>query len=394
MKKVVVAMSGGVDSSVAAALLKDQGFAVEGVFMKNWSPQNSQSLTDCPWETDQNDAAAVCEVLGIPFRSVNFEREYKDKVVDYFLREYAAGRTPNPDVMCNKEIKFDAFLKMAEEMGADYIATGHYARVIDDKLYRGIDGRKDQSYFLWTLDPNKLSKTLMPVGEYRKDQIRLMAKEYGLPTASKKDSQGICFIGHLDLKGFLMDNIVSKMGDTYLVGKAEVGNNKVERLAAAQLIGRHSGSMYYTIGERGGNIIDNKLWKKLRNSVDVPPVYVLAKDFEKNIVFVTDDHEDRDFYDQIVTIEDWQLCINNQYYTNNDKALDQAAIDTLKTMAFQQLLQCQIRYQQKQANIISDIIVDGNTLQIQVSDKLWALAPGQSLVIYNNEEVIGGGIIH
>jgi tRNA-specific 2-thiouridylase len=375
MKKVIVAMSGGVDSSVAAALLQRQGFEVEGMFMKNWSPDSIQGLTDCPWEEDQADAAAVCEKLGIPFRSINFEKEYKERVVDYFLAEYAAGRTPNPDVMCNKEIKFKAFLAEAEKMGADLIATGHYAQKLekDGRLYvgRGMDAGKDQSYFLWNLNQDQLARTIFPLGELPKSEVRKLAEEFGLPTAKKKDSQGICFIGHIDLKKFLFEHLTSQPGEVFLLSPYESGRGLDERLQKADLIGRHRGSIFHTIGERAGELIDNGLYRKLRNGQDVPPVYVLYKDTASNRLYLTDDAKDPQLSSGQLVLEQWHL-------NEGDKS---------------ESLTCQVRYQQREVIEIQSISKEGNDVRVSVSPALWAVAPGQSLVIYNGSRLVGGGVV-
>ena len=371
MKKIVVAMSGGVDSSVAAALLQQQGYEVEGMFMKNWSPDTIQSLTDCPWEQDQADAAAVCEKLGIPFRSINFEKEYKERVVDYFLREYAAGRTPNPDVMCNKEIKFDAFLKAATEMGADHIATGHYARVEERdgrfRLLRGVDAKKDQSYFLYALNQEQLSRSVFPLGEMTKDKVRELAIQFDLPTAQKKDSQGICFIGHIDLKKFLMEEIAAKPGATYLLPEYDPAKTFEERLKASYWVGRHLGAMYYTVGERAGNIVDNGIYRRLRNGADVKPTYVVHKDGERGIIYVTDRHDDLDFGVYGVELEAFDGIVPEGKLT------------------------AQIRYQQRDMATVESI--EGATIRFAKATPLMAVAEGQSLVLYKKDEVVGGGIV-
>lgn len=372
MSKVIVAMSGGVDSSVAAALLKEQGHEVESIFMKNWSPETSQSLTDCPWEQDQADAAAVCEVLGIPFRSINFEREYKERVVDYFLGEYAAGRTPNPDVMCNKEIKFRVFLDEAMKTGADYIATGHYARKIeiDGRFYvgRGFDQAKDQSYFLWTLNQEQLRRTMFPVGELPKARVRELAASFGLPTASKKDSQGICFIGHLDLKKFLQEHITAKPGITMLV--PEGGDSFEERIAAAVEIGRHLGAMFYTIGERAGELMDNKKYKQIRNR-EVLPVYVIHKDAGRNLIYLTDEPHDPDLLTRSCRLENPWIA----------PEFDETE------------LTCQVRYQQKIRVEVSSISHIQDQVLVHTKQPMQAVAEGQSLVFYHQDMVVGGGII-
>ena len=283
IKTIYVAMSGGVDSSVAAALLKKQGYDVVGVFMKPWSPvietrDKRQETSFCLWRQDREDAMRAAAVLGIPLLTWDFSREYKKEVGDYMIREYKAGRTPNPDVMCNKEIKFGLFLKMALKEGADFIATGHYIKIKKSKIknqnnkskfkniYRLFKAKylnKDQSYFLWTLTQKQLKHCLFPIGRYTKPEVRKMAKKFGLSNHDKKDSQGVCFIGQLDMKEFLKKYIKSRAG-------------KIIDLAGKQ-VGTHDGASYYTIGQRHGLNIGN----------GQGPYFVTGKDIKKNIIYVS-----------------------------------------------------------------------------------------------------------
>jgi len=380
-EKVIVAMSGGVDSSVAAALLQQQGYQVEGVFMKNWSPESMQSLTDCPWEQDQADAAAVCAHLQIPFRSINFEREYKERVVDYFLAEYAAGRTPNPDVMCNKEVKFAVFLEQALAAGAEKVATGHYAQIRKMgetyHLYKGIDPKKDQSYFLYTLGQEQLSRVIFPLGGYRKPEVRELAKQFKLPTAEKKDSQGICFIGHLDLKKFLMEHISAKPGETYLL-PPYAGQAYQERRARAERVGEHDGVMFYTVGERAGQVVDNGRYRQLRDNADVPVLYVLDKDVEGNLLYITEAHNDPGFLAGTVWLEEW---------SSPTEHFPQGPLEGHT---------CQVRYHQEPAVRVHSITSYNNRVRVETgtTPAVWATAAGQSLVVYGpDDEVVGGGVI-
>jgi tRNA-specific 2-thiouridylase len=382
MAKIIVGMSGGVDSSVAAALLQEQGHQVEGMFMKNWSPNTLQSLTDCPWEQDQADAEAVCNHLGIPFRSVNFEEEYKNKVVDYFLREYEAGRTPNPDIMCNKEIKFRVFLDKARELGAEGIATGHYARQWSGELHRGKDDHKDQSYFLYALDKEQLSQALFPVGELTKPEVREKAVALGLPTATKKDSQGICFIGHLDLKKFLMEQIGARAGRTYLLPEYSPSRPFAERVKRALVVGEHRGSIFYTVGERAGEAIDNGVLRSYTGAADTKPVYVVATEAESNRMYVSLDRNDLDLSTTSILLESWQTTGGSS---------DMGIVSALDVLAKSGSLSVQARYQQQPVTVHS-VREEQGRIHVETAP-LWAVAPGQSLVLYEGDRVWGGGVV-
>jgi tRNA-specific 2-thiouridylase len=388
--RVAVAMSGGVDSSVAAAMLVEQGYAVEGVFMKNWSPESSQALRDCPWEADQADAAAVCAKLGIPFRSVNFEREYYEKVVSYFLGEYQAGRTPNPDVLCNKEIKFRVLLEQVRVWGAEYLATGHYARIGRGEggepcLLRGLDRDKDQSYFLWGLNREQLERSLFPIGHLQKKEVRAVAARYGLPNATKKDSQGICFIGRLDIKKYLHEHLKSYPGSTYLVPPWYMGSTLEGRMQQSIPVGEHRGTIYYTIGERAGESLDNRRYRQIRERTDVRPVYVLAKEEERRALYVTDDPQDPHFFRREITLEGW-------WSTGGDE-------EGITTPLPAGEWTCQVRYHQKERvaiAAISPLVSESMPAQgytVVTVEPLRAVASGQSLVAYAGERVMGGGII-
>lgn len=356
---IVVAMSGGVDSSVAAAILQEQGHQVQGIFMKNWSPETGQSLSDCPWMEDQRDAEAVCQKLRIPFRAINFEREYKDQVLRYTLQEYAVGRTPNPDILCNKEIKFGVLLKLAKSLGADKIATGHYARINQEgQLVRGVDQSKDQSYFLYALDQQQLSQSLFPLGEYKKSEVRQMAESYQLPTATKKDSQGICFIGNLDLKTFLREHLPEVEGRIFL-GDAVIGSSL--------------DTLFYTVGERVGRLVDNRLYHKLISEGDVPPLFVWKKDGSD--LHVSPDANDPRFLATGLTLETWQ----GKRVQNNISGLS-----------------VQARYQQKELVPLRKIEhLENGMTQLNLGEPfIHSVASGQSAVVYSAEGVVlGGGII-
>jgi len=335
---VYVAMSGGVDSSVAAALLKKRGYEVVAVFMKQWSP-TGQNMP-CIWKQEREDAMRAAVALDIPFKTWDFSKEYEGEVVSYMIREYKAGRTPNPDVMCNKEIKFGLFLKKAMTEGVDYIATGHYIIKKGNKLYQARDGNKDQSYFLWTLTGKQVEKCLFPVGDYVKPEIRKLAKKSKLPNADKKDSQGVCFIGPLDVKQFLKTYIKPKKGKILCDGK---------------IIGEHDGVFYYTIGQRHG--LDIKLGGG--------PYYVISKDFKKNIIYVGKETE---LYSTECTIE--KLNWINEIPT------------------FPVRLDVKIRYRTKSVKAI--LSKDGKLEFIKPAS---AITSGQSAVFYRGQRLFGGGII-
>jgi len=352
-KKVFVGMSGGVDSSVAAALLKKQGFDVTGVFIKAWQPD----FLDCTWKDDRLDAMRVAAHLDISFITMNLEKEYKEEIVDYMVREYKAGRTPNPDVMCNKHIKFGAFWDHAMELGADYVATGHYARLKQGggavRLLAGLDKNKDQSYFLWTLKQKQLSKTLFPIGEYEKLKVRKMAEKFGLSTAKKKDSQGLCFIGKLDMKGFLKEFISEKKGDVLSE------NGKV--------VGHHDGVYFYTLGQRHGFTITEK-------GTDDNPYFVVNKDINANTLTVSNKKPDGELasgkkeikLSEINWISGEQPQEGKEYHA--------------RVRYRQELVSCTLSF--SEVGVVKVLL---NTSQIVDS--------GQSLVVYDNDECLGGGVI-
>jgi tRNA-specific 2-thiouridylase len=348
-KRVFVGMSGGVDSSVSAGLLVQAGYDVTGVFIKVWQPDWIQ----CTWREDRLDAMRVAAKLGIKFTTLDLEETYKREVVDYMIREYRAGRTPNPDVMCNRYVKFGGFFNWAMKQGADYVATGHYARIEKSgergeeqfQLLAGNDANKDQSYFLWTLGPREISKTLFPVGDIEKPEVRKLAKKFDLPNAGKKDSQGLCFIGKIDVKEFLSRYIESKKGSV-LDEKGEV-------------FGEHDGAFFFTLGERHGFTI----MKKTPND---EPYYVIAKDIAANTITVSANREAKS--NKEVTLE----------HTN----WNQGGVPTGRT------LQARSRYREALQEIIFS---DSQTAEFVEPQS--TLSPGQSLVIYDGDICLGGGII-
>jgi tRNA-uridine 2-sulfurtransferase len=298
MKRVVVGLSGGVDSSVAAYLLKEQGHEVIGMFMKNWHDSSVTLSADCPWEEDSKDALLVAEKLGIPFYTIDLSKEYKERIVDYMFAEYQAGRTPNPDVLCNREIKFDLFLKAAENIGADYVATGHYCRKEETKsddasiyhLLSGADQNKDQSYFLCQVTKEQLSKIVFPIGDLEKSEVRKIAREQELVTAEKKDSQGLCFIGKVKLPDFLQQQLKIKEGNIVEIAsdspiyssfnESTKEHNDAEPFAYSpsdgEVVGEHQGAHFYTIGQRKGLGVGGK----------VEPLFVIATNVDTNTVYV------------------------------------------------------------------------------------------------------------
>ena len=360
-KRVVVGLSGGVDSAVSAWLLKQQGFEVIGIFMKNWEDDDDSEY--CSSNIDFVDAASVADVIGIEIEHVNFAAEYKDRVFAEFLREYSAGRTPNPDILCNAEIKFKAFLDHAMRLGAEKIATGHYARVRERdgafQLLKGLDPSKDQSYFLHRLNQAQLSKTLFPVGELHKSEVRRIASEIGLPNAKKKDSTGICFIGERPFRDFL-NRYIAK----------EPGPIKDER---GRTIGQHQGLSFYTLGQRQGLGIGGVKEKGAqRGGGEHAPWFVARKDVEKNTLWVVQGHD-----------HPWLLspCL---------RALDTSWVAGTVPLAGD--MAAKTRYRQTDAVCRFEPLSE-QAFELSFTDAQWAVTPGQSAVLYDGEVCLGGGVI-
>ncbi len=346
MKHVYVGMSGGVDSSVSAALLKEQGFAVTGVYMKNWT-QDVAGVA-CPWKQDLADARAVAAAIDIPFKVFDFQDAYKQQVVDVMVAEYASGRTPNPDVMCNQEIKFKLFLEAALADGADMIATGHYARTRDGQLLRSADDNKDQTYFLYRVTSEALRRTIFPLGELTKPQVRQLAVKYDLPTASKPDSQGICFVGEVGIKAFLSQYITAEAGPV------------LERATGRQL-GTHAGAVFYTTGQRQGLGIGGGT-----------PYYVTGKDMASNTVFVTGNASD--------------LKLASDTFSMSQVHWIGAPPVGGKTY--------QIRMRHRGVLTPGEVGFRDGVWSVQLSQEVRAVTAGQSAVVYDGGIVVGGGIVN
>lgn len=344
-KKVFVGLSGGVDSSVTAALLKEQGFDVTGVYMKNWS--KDLPGFNCPWKEDFQDAKRVAVQLGIRFKMYDFETEYRQKVVNYMVTEYQAGRTPNPDIMCNQEVKFKLFLDMALEDGADFIATGHYAATKDGQLLRAKDDNKDQTYFLYRVSESAFTKTIFPLGVYSKPEVRILAKKFGLVTATKKESMGICFVGKVGIKDFLLNELGPQKHGPII----DQNNN---------IIGRHDGAIYYTIGQRHGLDVGGGF-----------PYYVTNKDMQKNEVYVTTDISDERLWHK-------KLNLTDVHWIN---------------AAPHEGSKLQVRTRHRAALVDCEIHFTKNSAEVFLKDEIRAITPGQSAVLYNGQLVLGGGII-
>lgn len=354
MKKVIVGVSGGVDSSVALILLKNQGYEVEGLFMKNWDSLINNDIEGnptiendiCPQEQDYQDALKVCQKLNVKLHRIDFVKEYWDYVFTYFLEELKKGRTPNPDVMCNKYIKFDLFIKEAKKLGADYIATGHYARIINGVLYKGLDQNKDQSYFLAQLSKEQLKNVLFPLGELTKDKVREIAREYDLITKNKKDSTGICFIGERNFKNFLQNYLPNKPGD-------------IINIDTNEKVGTHIGLMHYTIGQRKGlNIGGTK-----------ERLFTVGKDLKNNILYVAEGENNKYLYSDSCIIDN--LVINYDKKITNCKA--------------------KFRYRSKDIPVTLEYL-NNNEIQVKYENGK-SITPGQVCALYLEDRLIGSGII-
>jgi tRNA-specific 2-thiouridylase len=394
-RKVVVGLSGGVDSSVTAYLLKKQGYDVIALFMKNWHDDSVTISDECPWLEDSNDALIVAEKLGIPFQTVDLSKEYKERIVDYMFNEYERGRTPNPDVLCNREIKFDVFLKIALDLGADYVATGHYCRkgtIMNQEgthtyqLLSGVDTNKDQSYFLCQLSQEQLSKTLFPIGELTKPEVRKIAAENNLVTADKKDSQGLCFIGKVRLPDFLQQKLKPRKGIIVEVPKdskhyenvSKDFSNKEKELAYfsnkpeyvledGHVVGEHSGAHYFTVGQRKG--LDVGGTKE--------PLFVLDTDIKENIIYTGQGKDHPGLFRRTLFVKDDEL-----HWVRKDLQLkvDQT-MEVLARIRYRQSLQKATLYK-----------VEGG-LFVDFKEKQSAITEGQFVAWYQGDELLGSGVI-
>ena len=397
MKRVVVGLSGGVDSSVSAYLLQKQGYEVIGLFMKNWHDDSVTISDECPWLEDSNDALMVAEKLGIPFQTVDMSVPYKQRIVDYMFREYERGRTPNPDVLCNREIKFDTFMEYALNLGADYVATGHYCRkeeieVNGQTIYRllaGKDQNKDQSYFLCQLSQAQLSRALFPIGDLQKSEVRAIAKELGLVTAEKKDSQGLCFVGKVRLPEFLQQQLAPKKGDIIQIPSTWQGYQDKESSKLfecyedelkyyaekyhysptdGKVIGQHDGAHFFTIGQRKG----------LHVGGTVEPLFVIDTDTEKNIIYVGEGHAHPGLFRRTLFVKKEDI-----HWIRTDLAL--SLHQTMETMV-------RIRYRQPLQK--ATLYLNDSGLYIDFITPQSAITSGQFAAWYIEDELIGSGEIY
>ena len=394
MKRVVVGLSGGVDSSVAAYLLKEQGYEVIGLFMKNWHDDSVTISNECPWLEDSNDALLVAEKLGIPFQTVDLSEQYQEKIVDYMFREYEKGRTPNPDVLCNREIKFDVFMKIALSLGADYVATGHYCRKgeidVDGKpmyqLLAGVDGNKDQSYFLCQLSQEQLAKSLFPIGELTKPEVREIASQMELVTAEKKDSQGLCFIGKVRLPEFLQQKLQPKEGLIFEINSNQDIYNKEEKEFASfeeelafkaaavpyvpemgKVVGKHQGAHYFTKGQRKG----------LNVGGTAEPLYIIETDVESNIIYTGQGDQHPGLFKKALFIEKSEV-----HWIRPDLQLKSG--ETMEVMA-------RIRYRQPLQKATLHQFENG--MYVSFEEPQSAITEGQFVSWHQGEELIGSGVI-
>jgi len=387
--RVVVALSGGVASSVAAYLLTQQGYDVVGIFMKNWHDETVTISNECPWVEDSYDAMIVAEKLSIPFQTIDLSKEYQERIIDYMFNEYKIGNTPNPDVLCNREIKFDVFLEIAKNLGADFVATGHYCRVVSKKdhfeLLSGKDTNKDQSYFLCQLSQKQLSKVMFPIGELNKNEVREIAKQQNLITAEKKDSQGLCFVGKVKLPEFLQQKLKIKKGlvvkisinNSQYVDTLDYDNHSIENLKKlaksfdyslkdGTVVGEHDGAHFFTVGQRKGLAIGG--------SKD--PLFVIKTDVINNIVYVGEGKDHPGLYKKVLFIKNkdfHKVRLDIDYQNSNNE------------------YESRIRYRQPLQN--SKLVFGENGVFMIFDNLQSAISKGQFAVWYKDDELIGSGVI-
>jgi tRNA-specific 2-thiouridylase len=394
MKRVIVGLSGGVDSSVTAYLLKEQGYEVIGLFMKNWHDDSVTISDECPWLEDSNDALIVADKLGIPFQTVDLSEQYKERIVDYMFNEYEKGRTPNPDVLCNREIKFDVFMKIALDLGADYVATGHYCRKETIKkdgkqihrLLAGADGNKDQSYFLCQLSQEQLEKSLFPIGELTKPEVREIAAKADLITADKKDSQGLCFIGKVKLPDFLQQQLQPKEGVIVEISQEKESYHKivptfatkVEELAYfaekytyqqtdGKVVGTHQGAHYFTNGQRKGLAVGGT----------IEPLFVIETDVEENVIYTGQGKAHPGLYRRTLFVKDDEL-----HWVREDMGLQpDESMEVMARIRYRQTLEKALIYK-----------IDGG-LYVDFENPQSAITEGQFVAWYIEDELIGSGVI-
>ncbi len=394
MKKVVVGLSGGVDSSVSAYLLKEQGYEVIGLFMKNWHDDSVTISDECPWLDDSNDAMMVADKLGIPFQTVDLSEQYKERIVDYMFNEYEKGRTPNPDVLCNREIKFDVFMNIALSLGADYVATGHYCRKAEFEkegetvyqLLSGKDNNKDQSYFLCQLTQEQLSKTLFPIGELQKSEVRKIAAEQNLVTAEKKDSQGLCFIGKVRLPDFLQQKLKPREGvivevpadhntyfeednnfNTQIAQLKHLSKKFNYQLQDGKVVGKHQGAHYFTKGQRKGLAVGGT----------PEPLFVIDTDVDENVIYTGQGKDHPDIYRQGLFIAQDEV-----HWVRRDLAIE--ANEEIKVKA-------RIRYRQPLQD--ATLYQTENGMYVIFDEPQASITEGQFVAWYKNEELLGSGVI-
>jgi tRNA-specific 2-thiouridylase len=394
MKRVVVGLSGGVDSSVAAYLLKEQGYEVIGLFMKNWHDDSVTISNECPWLEDSNDALLVAEKLGIPFQTVDLSEQYKERIVNYMFNEYENGRTPNPDVLCNREIKFDVFMKIALSLGADFVATGHYCRKASfehdgqtiHQLLAGVDGNKDQSYFLCQLSQEQLAKALFPIGELTKPEVREIAAKMDLVTAEKKDSQGLCFIGKVRLPEFLQQQLQPKEGviieipaslDKYQESIPKFESKEAELqylskpiaydLSMGKKVGMHQGAHYFTIGQRKG----------LNVGGTVEPLFIIATDVKDNVIYTGQGHQHPGLFRKALQIQP-----NETHWIREDLRLKNG-----------ESLEVEVRIRYRQPLQKATLFQFESGLYIEFIEPQSAITEGQFAAWHHGEELLGSGVI-